>query len=449
MTGQFSANITSNLRKSRVQSWEIIALTTFPIFVASNKAFFCAIFSLYFFSKILTNRQLLINRTMGHPKLSLSLLALVLYLLTKGKFDGYSLNHALSDSTFYPVTYIDYILLLTMPLVISFLPITTVEIFSLAISFALVTIMHLFIGLYFEGGFSLLDLGFWPPLFKIPPGWLGQSRLTSGFTNPNILAFFAVSGAIVSFSLIKAALTILKTHASDNLYKLPFFGLLFVGVAGLASGAALAILSGSRAPVGLLLLCTTAAAVIYGSRLILGILITCVGFLTLQITGTLQKSGISLPGLTFGRLNAMVENFQTTDAERIKIFSCFWNESLRNPLIGQGISQSTKNCEELAQYPAYGFNHGHNLFLHALSEIGFPATFAILSLVFGLFYRGFKMIKNERGRDTPAADLRVGFFAAAVSGLGLSMTSLAMFHWYPLLIMFSFFLGSSCASEDL
>jgi hypothetical protein len=424
---------------------ELAALAIFPIFVAGNKLLSCGCFAIYLISKIYRHKEYLLRGITNHRFVSSMTLILAGYILSKGNFDGPTMTHMLTDSTLYPVTILDYLIFLLVPLLISIIPVRAVELFLIAASCAISVILHLIVGIYFEDGFKFLAFGNSIPLFEITPGWPDRSRTVAGFSNPNITAFFALLSTVASLALAKATYAEIKCPSvAWPMVRQPLFSMI-LGLLGVVSGSTLVVFSGSRASLGVFFLVTILASIFYRSRLGFGALMGLGLLVILQISGKLVHLGLNLPGITFSRLSAMLGNVQSTEAERINIYSCFWNESLQDPLLGQGIFHSAINCENWAKYRPYGFNHGHNIFLHPLSELGFPATILLLTVVLWLFYRGSKLISMRDVKNTTTGCLRIGFLLASIAGIGLSMTSLAMFHWYPLLLMFSLFLVFACA----
>jgi O-antigen ligase len=431
--------------KSSSSTLELLALAVFPIFLAGNKLISFGLFAFYICSKTLKNRELLIAKSKSHIPSCFIIGLTTLYIISKGSLDQSVTWHALSDSTLYPVTIADYLIFFLLPVLISILPISTLELLVIALSFAFSALLHLFVAMYFEGGVKLLTIGSWPPLFHIQPGWKDASRRVAGFVNPNILAFFAVSTSLISIGILKSAATGIKLKKLKQISNWLLLIILIIGLAGLLASSALVIWSGSRASLGVFILSIIAITILYRARIAAGLLLVITALLGLQISGKLQQIGINLPGVAFNRITAMIGNFQSTDAERIKIFSCFWKQSLEAPFTGQGIFNSTENCERLANYPKYGFNHGHNLFLQTASELGFPVTVVILGGMVWLVYRGMRPVLSIKNNPSLDTDIRISFLLAAVAGIILSMTSLAIFHWYPLLLMCCLFLGAASA----
>lgn len=350
------------------------------------------------------------------------------------------LNHPVS----YPVTIFDYIIFFALFLSLRLKPFKNAEIKLIAWSFTLTSLPVFLIAFLERYGNWQENQSFYSYNYlhifqiQIVPNSL---RISAGFENPNLLGFYCVLVLSVALGLFLNEVRSKNWQAFSQKTNKPFNSAItqkIVAVSTISTCIVLLLLtlawSGSRnAYLSFLLVMVSLTAY---SKLKLLAIATLTTLLSLYISvsrlGWLTSTvRMIIPSVVWERISQI-----SSQSHRLEIYKCAVELIREKPLIGWGIGNMPWTCEERLDYPPYGINHAHNIFLQLASELGIPVALLLSCLMAYVLFRSIHHILKYQSNNQVGKDLIFGFLLAAISGIIMNCFALAMFHSFGLTFLF-------------
>lgn len=351
-----------------------------------------------------------------------------------------SLNHPLS----YPVTIFDYIIFFALFLSLRLKSFRKAEVKLIAWSFTL-TSLPVFLIAFLE------RYGNWPEnqsfysynylhIFKlqIVPNSL---RTSAGFENPNLLGFYCVLVLSVALGLLLNEVRNQNCQAFYKKINKPCNSVIakkIVTVSIISTCIFLLLLtmawSGSRnAYLSFLLVIISLTAYSKLRFLAIATLTTLFSiYISVSRFGWLTSTiRVIIPSVVWERISQI-----SAQSHRLEIYQCAVELIKEKPLIGWGIGNMPWECEERLDYPPYGINHAHNIFLQLASELGLPLTLLLSCLMAYILCKSTQNVMMYQTNNQGTRDIIFGFLLAAISGIIMNCFALAMFHSFGLTFLF-------------